>query len=155
MADVDIYPVGAVISLGAQQSTSWWRLCDGALVTRSEFPELFVAIGYTYGKGTTDEEFRLPDYRGRFLRGAKDTVGVAQDYATAKPATPFAGRAYWLPDSQVECNALPSGDCSRFDGTLVLTCCTSGGDAETRPVNAYVDYYIKVRVATAVETAAR
>jgi hypothetical protein len=146
--ELDIYPVGAVLALGATiDAGPLWLPCDGRTLSRAGHEEIFAAIGYDYGKGGTDDDFMLPDYRGRFLKGARsvDTVGELQDWATRKPrSSSFTGQAYGLPDSQKSCNALPENACARDGGTLPLTCCTSGGDDETRPVNVYVDYYIKV-----------
>lgn len=38
-----------------------WLLCDGAEYDTSDYPNLFEAIGYTYG-GSGDK-FNVPDYR--------------------------------------------------------------------------------------------
>ena len=38
-------------------------------MSRGEHPELFAAIGVTYGDGDGSTTFNLPDFRGRFLRG--------------------------------------------------------------------------------------
>lgn len=145
--ELDIYPVGAVLALGATiDAAPVWLPCDGRTLRRAEHEEIFAAIGYDYGRGSTDDEFKLPDYRGRFLKGARsvDAVGELEDFLTRAPRTPFSGQAYGLPDSQKSCSALPGNSSSRDGGTLTLTCCTGGGDDETRPINVYVDYYIKV-----------
>jgi hypothetical protein len=42
--------------------------CDGASVARSAYPDLFAAIGTSYGSAD-EESFDLPDFRGEFLRG--------------------------------------------------------------------------------------
>ena len=57
-----------------------WMVCDGRLLYCRAYPELFQAIGFLYsleGEPTTvtdslpaDQKFRIPDYRGYFLRGA-------------------------------------------------------------------------------------
>jgi microcystin-dependent protein len=146
--ELDIYPVGAVLAIGATIDPGpLWLPCDGQNLSRDACPEIFAAIGHGYGKGATDDEFKLPDYRGRFLKGARsvEAVGEVQDWATRRPrGTSFSGHAPRLPDKQEQCNALQSGDSVQDGGTLWLTCCTGGGDDETRPVNVYVDYYIKV-----------
>lgn len=38
---------------------------DGRLISRDDYPELFAAIGTTYGTEKSRTMFRLPDYRGR------------------------------------------------------------------------------------------
>ncbi|MFZ6643132.1 phage tail protein [Undibacterium sp. TC4M20W] len=67
-------PVGSVLAFageisspeGAQQYVSpmeaWgWMLCDGRMLTVSQYPALFATLGYRYG-GQNDQ-FRIPDYR--------------------------------------------------------------------------------------------
>ena len=53
-----------------------WFICDGAAVDKDAAPELFAAIGTSWG-GDGVPFFRLPDMRGRFPRGV-DT-GSSQD----------------------------------------------------------------------------
>lgn len=143
--NIDIYPVGVVTAVGAAPNFTddTWLPCDGSFKNESDYPQLFGAIGYTYGQ--EPGKFAVPDYRGRFLRGSAEPVGTLQNYATRKPNTAFQGMAYWLPSSQAEMSALPSGACARDAGALDLACCTQGGDKETRPVNVYVEYYIKAK----------
>jgi microcystin-dependent protein len=54
-----------------------WLVCDGSAKDGLEFPELFAAIGYYWGK--SGDMFRLPDLRGRFLRGVDDGSGNDPD----------------------------------------------------------------------------
>ena len=46
-----------------------WILCDGSPVYEAEFPALFNMIGYTYGSVPDNKQFKVPDYRGFFMRG--------------------------------------------------------------------------------------
>jgi microcystin-dependent protein len=41
-----------------------WLRCDGRLIDREIFPELFSVIGTNFGSSSSDN-FRLPDFRGR------------------------------------------------------------------------------------------
>ncbi|RLC18925.1 MAG: hypothetical protein DRI24_01740 [Deltaproteobacteria bacterium] len=56
-------------------------LCDGSSISRATYPSLFAVLGVEYGSldGNT---FNLPDYRGTFLRGTDNGVGVDPDAAT-------------------------------------------------------------------------
>jgi microcystin-dependent protein len=45
-----------------------WLVCDGSLVPISQFPALAALLGTAYGT-QENGQFRLPDYRGVFLRG--------------------------------------------------------------------------------------
>ena len=50
-----------------------WLLCDGRLVQKSMYGLLFYQIGYTFGG--SDNEFRLPDGRGRVVGNTGTSVG--------------------------------------------------------------------------------
>jgi microcystin-dependent protein len=71
----DGVPLGAILPL-AHNSTipAGYLLCDGAAYSRTMFPDLFAAIGTTYGAGDGSTTFNVPDYNAakRFAQG--DTV---------------------------------------------------------------------------------
>lgn len=93
------FPPGAIIAFGGDTPPAGWLLCDGAAVSRATYPQLFAAIGLSYGVGDNSSTFHLPDLRGRFLRG-KDRganvdrdargAGQVQDWATGLPRNGFA-----------------------------------------------------------------
>jgi microcystin-dependent protein len=45
-----------------------WLACDGSNVSRSDYSELFSVIGTTYGYGDGSTTFKIPDFRGEFIR---------------------------------------------------------------------------------------
>jgi len=45
-----------------------WLMCDGSSLATADYPDLFAAIGYTYGG--SGSSFNLPDLRDRFPVGA-------------------------------------------------------------------------------------
>lgn len=45
-----------------------WLFCDGRELSRTDYPELFEAIGTTYGEGNGTTTFNIPDRRGYFGR---------------------------------------------------------------------------------------
>lgn len=53
----------------AEKVPAGWLLCDGRAVSRSEYKNLYDAIGIAWGKGNGSSTFNLPDLRGMFLRG--------------------------------------------------------------------------------------
>lgn len=59
-------------------------LANGQLLNRSDYPQLFAAIGTAHGF-TTATNFRLPDYRGRFLRGVDGGAGNDPEAAGRGP----------------------------------------------------------------------
>jgi len=50
--------------------------CDGSAVSRTLYPDLFAAIGITWGNGDGGTTFNLPDARGEFVRGFDSGRGV-------------------------------------------------------------------------------
>ena len=104
-------PIGTIASFGGLKVPAGWLTCDGRIVSRTDYPELFNAIGTNWG-GTADDGFKIPDLRGYFLRGIDSTktvdpqsdlrtdldgnrvtgirVGTYQTDATRMPAKPFA-----------------------------------------------------------------
>jgi microcystin-dependent protein len=84
-ATSDALPVGTIIAWGGTSSSvpAGWMLCDGRALSKSAYPELFTAIGKSWGGSSA--KFNLPDLRGRFLRG--DDAGTGRD-PDAKKRTP-------------------------------------------------------------------
>jgi microcystin-dependent protein len=107
----ELVPPGTVVAFGGETPPSGWLVCDGQEISRTQYAELFSAIGTVHGEGDGLTTFNLPDYRGRFLRGtdegtgrdpdvnsrvaanpggnAGDAVGSLQGDATSRPNTPF------------------------------------------------------------------
>jgi microcystin-dependent protein len=74
------FPPGSIIAFGGATAPPGWLLCDGSTVSRAQYPQLFAAIGATYGAGNGSSTFQLPDLRGRFLRGFD--AGTGRDKST-------------------------------------------------------------------------
>ena len=64
-----------------------WLICDGASVSPDVYPDLFAAIGYSWGQD--GDNFRLPDYRGIFPRGAD--LGSGYDPSASSRTSRFPG----------------------------------------------------------------
>lgn len=154
--DKDIFPVGAVLLQGnGLPENDRWLPCDGRELSKTNYAELYGIIGKTYGEDEPKGTFRIPNYHGEFLRGAK--VGTSSDTAgpglfeacsTKKPnGYSFKANIPHLPTSDKESHGTTKGDAIGFDNkkTVEQNTCTKGGDSETRPVNVYVTYYIKAR----------
>ena len=74
-------PAGVIVPFGGQveQIPYGWMLCDGSEVSRSEYANLYNAIGVCWGIGDGSTTFNLPDLRGVFLRGVSGTSGNDPD----------------------------------------------------------------------------
>lgn len=60
---------GTVISFAGKTIPDGYLLCNGAAVSRSEYANLFQAIGTTYGVGNGSTTFNLPNLDSRFVEG--------------------------------------------------------------------------------------
>ena len=63
-----VMPVGTIIAFGGETVPKGWIKCDGSIIKRADYPELFDAIGTAWGT-TGADNFRVPYTRGVFLRG--------------------------------------------------------------------------------------
>ena len=66
---------GAIFAYVGAQAPDGWLFCDGAVVSRSTYYDLFKAIGVAYGAGDGSSTFKLPDLRGRTPVGLKTMNG--------------------------------------------------------------------------------
>jgi len=86
----NILPAGMIIPFAGEEANipDGWLLCNGAPVSATKYPRLFLAIGSSWGgSGMT---FNLPDLRGRFLRGMDNGTGRDPD-ATSRTASNTGG----------------------------------------------------------------
>ena len=61
--------VGMVAAFAMSTAPTGWFACDGTAKSRTDYSELFAAIGTTWGVGDGSTTFNLPDLQGAFLRG--------------------------------------------------------------------------------------
>ncbi|WP_336081773.1 phage tail protein [Thalassospira sp. CH_XMU1448-2] len=68
--------IGSVSAFAMPTAPEGWLVCDGAAISRTEYADLFAAIGTLWGHGDQVSTFNLPDLRGEFVRGFDDGRGV-------------------------------------------------------------------------------
>lgn len=172
----DSFPIGGIIAFPGNTPPphEQWLLCDGATLQMTPaFQALWDVIGTAHG-GDGKTNFRLPDYRGRFLRGvchgyrvdpapwerqqpvpasgnhpgegnAGDLIGSVQDWGTGQSDNRLKGSVPHLPvDHDINPAAFSTAHnvCEWRPG-ITKVAVIDGGDAETRPINAYTFWYIK------------
>ncbi len=84
----------------ADKIPAGWLLCDGTAVSRSEYGNLYKAIGVCWGEGDGSTTFNLPDLRGMFLRGV---LGE-------KPELDSSGKPVKDPDVESRVSLFPGGN---------------------------------------------
>ena len=63
-------PVGSVAYFAMETPPVGYLKADGSAVGRETYPDLFAAIGTTYGSGDGIATFNVPDLMGRFAEGS-------------------------------------------------------------------------------------
>ncbi len=146
-----------------------WLLCDGRFLGVSQYWQLFSVLGYRYGRATDSKgqnTFRIPDYRGLFLRGVD--AGSGMDQQAADRTGPL-GRGNDAGVGSLQCDAFQdhthdydalatttAGDQGVMGGLTAQPKLTSAAKEppgqpaaragpETRPKNVAVNYIIKYR----------
>ena len=164
---VDGNPFGTVLSFAGPNPPTGYLPCDGREVSKDDYPDLFAAIGTSWG-GDGNPNFRLPDLRGRFLRGWDNGTGNDPDAATR--AALYSGNtgdnigSYQADvfrshnhDANFKLGAEPgnggtNSTINAAGGTGANTRrwiadrhIINNGGSETRPKNAYVYFIIKAQ----------
>ena len=154
-------PPGVVVAYAGVTAPTGWAMCDGSAVSRTEFASLFGAIGTSHGAGDGGTTFHLPDYRGRFLRGVDGGTGRDPNAAT-RTAMAFGGNSgasvgtvqgdlvgqhnhTFTTRASVSSSGshVAAGHLS-IAGTTTTSSTGSGIGNETRPINAAVNFIIKL-----------
>jgi microcystin-dependent protein len=60
-------PAGTVVFGAYQTAPDGWLICDGSTVASATYPNLYAAIGTTFGGDATN--FQIPNLKGQFIRG--------------------------------------------------------------------------------------
>ena len=154
-------PTGTILAFAGDAAPPGWQLCDSTFLNRTTYAALFAVVGTRFGYGDSTN-FRVPDFRGRFLRGRDGGVGLDPDRAarTAMNAggavgdlvgsvqgDMFAAHNHSLPlDSQgggLNMQSMTDSGGSDENWSMYYPTGWNGG-YETRPKNANVNFIIKL-----------
>lgn len=162
-------PPGTIVAFAGDTSPPGWIICDGQVLSKVTYPELFAAIGERWGDGgdASGPLFSTPDLRGTFLRGADPLDKTGRDPAGARqvggvmqvdqfgshdhPLTdPGHTHGYpWNAGSQNPTGAVIQSAWSASAPNVVNSATTGitmakAGGPETRPKNFAVSFIIKL-----------
>jgi microcystin-dependent protein len=155
-------PPGTVVAYMGATAPTGWLLCNGQPISRyAPYDKLYAVIGNACGSPNANE-FNVPDFRGRFLRGwdnaigrdpdrasrtAMATLGNAGDAIGSVQTDAFKNHTHAFSDTYTnfsQTSASGGAGNTGATGTLVQADTTLyAGGSETRPMNAYVNYIIK------------
>ena len=76
-------PSGVMVPFAGKTVPDGWLLCNGASLAKASYPDLFTAIGYTWG-GYGDT-FYLPNYNGRHILGTTYANNVGSTVSAGLP----------------------------------------------------------------------
>ncbi len=71
--------IGVITAFAMPTPPEGWLVCDGSAVSRTDYADLYAAIGTVWGHGDQIATFNLPDLRGEFVRGFDAGRGVDAD----------------------------------------------------------------------------
>lgn len=91
-----VVPIGSVIFYLGTTIPDGYLLCNGASLSRKEYPELFEVLGTKCG-AVDSAHFTLPDTHHRFLEGTTSVSEVGQYIAAGLPNIYGAINAYHAP----------------------------------------------------------
>lgn len=151
-------PPGTIVAYGGDAAPAGWALCNGASVSRTgTTANLYAAIGTRFGSANSTT-FNVPDFRGRFLRGRDGGVNLDPDRASrtamkAGGATgdsvgsvqghQFQAHSHEFAKSYTTADTGSGRAVTDWYGAGTNITSPTGG-SETRPLNAYVNYIIKL-----------
>lgn len=156
-------PSGMIAPYAGNTIPNGWLTCEGQAVSRTAFAALFSAIGTLHGTGDGSTTFNVPDFRGRFLRGhangsANDpdragrgsiNGGSSGDNVGSIQAGGIESHGHSASFTHGRTNITESTGTSLWQAvgalnqTKTVSVAASGGN-ETRPINTYVKYIIKI-----------
>jgi microcystin-dependent protein len=93
---------------GAFPLTADWLLCDGSVVSRAAFADLFAVIGTIYSAGDGSSTFGLPDLRGRTAIGVDDMGGAPAGRVISHPGGMVLGGSGGVESHALSVGELPS-----------------------------------------------
>jgi microcystin-dependent protein len=145
-------------SLRQRLNDQGWLVCNGDMCNVTDYSELYAVIGHSFGGN--NNQFNVPDLRGRFVRGVNDGSGRDPD-ATSRGASNPGGNTgdkvgsvqsdelkshnhvimKWRRSFKGEdATDKPYDDEGQVTGYTNYT-----GGNETRPKNIYLNWIIKAK----------
>jgi microcystin-dependent protein len=150
----NLIPAGTIY-MSVISSMSGYLLCDGTSYSTTTYATLYNAISYNFGGSGTS--FKVPDFRGAFLRGY-GTNGSYTNYTgsslgSAQTDTVGSHSHTISPPNANYCYGNNQGSYGDVTGTKTVettsnysafpTSTGSSGSTETKPFNYSVNYFIK------------
>ena len=133
------FPSGTVCSSTKATPPSGWLACDGTAYNQSDYPELYAVLLSTYNTqinpttgvawtAPSASQFRVPDYRGTFLRGVGTPSGL--------DAVTLGG----FQSQKTKPNGLAGTAAGQTLGTTNVSGVVSGATTTAAPIHGHPQY---------------
>lgn len=137
---------GIIEIFGGGEAPDGYLECDGALVSRTTYADLFAAIGTIFGVGDGATTFALPDLRGEFVRGWDHGRGIdaARERGSAQTDMLKSHTHSVTPPAATDDTSSGATTTGSGGGETITPYNTaSSGGTETRPRNVALMMVIK------------
>ena len=90
-------PPGTILWYASKTPPDGYLVCNGSVISRTDYADLFSVIGTTFGAGDGSTTFALPNLQAAFIRGSgsrgqyKAEFGKFQDATAIYTNTTFSG----------------------------------------------------------------
>ena len=145
----DSLPIGTVQPFLGLTPPLGYLVCQGQLISKAEYPELYAICGDTFGT-STDTHFYLPDLRGKTIAGFDNTDGTmnaigkllgakTHTHTSAAHTHTVAAHGHTVNNSNAYASGGPSnntsgGPSTNTSGSTTLTAAQSGVGSHTHTI---------------------
>ena len=151
-------PLGSILAYAGSKgdTPNGWIVCDGTILKVNDYTELFNVLGYKWGKGNDDSEFKVPNFQGQFLRGVdySKTVDPEADSRIVNgegdscevgslQSDDFKSHNHTATSAVSQPYIAGTGGSYSLSHSTIST--SNSGGTETRPKNAYVNFIIRIK----------
>ena len=140
-------PIASIHAFATQTVPDGYLICDGSVVSRAEYADLFAALGTVWGEGDGSTTFNVPDLRGEFLRRFDAGRGVDEGRVFASEQNDeFKSHTHGFTETKSALSGsreYPVYSSQVVEPNAVEEAVTHTGGDETRPRNVAVTYAIK------------
>lgn len=137
-------PAGSMLPFAGLTAPAGYLKCNGSLISRILYSDLFAAIGTTWGAGDGSTTFAIPDHRGVFLRGLDEGKGYDAGRGIGTYSADTVGaHTHNLPTNDT---AIPVSGAAKYVGisqTSTSTAVSASYGTETAPKNNASPFIIK------------
>ena len=80
-------PPGTILWYASTTPPDGYLVCNGSVISRTDYADLFSVIGTTFGAGDGTTTFALPNLQAAFIRGAGSQDGYSATFGEKQEAT--------------------------------------------------------------------